>query len=167
MSPISSMASAQTTRTNRLAAKGYYHCQHTPGLWRHAWRPISFCLVIDDFGIKSTNKAHVLHLKVALEEHYKVTIDWMGSLFIGITLMWDSINHFVDLHLPLYIDKALLKYQHPSPTCPQHAPYKHMPIQYGGNVQRVHTDTNLPLLPDAYSTMHEQLTPPYSLPSAP
>ncbi len=21
----------------QLTAKGYYHCQHTPGLWRHVW----------------------------------------------------------------------------------------------------------------------------------
>ena len=37
----------------RLSEKGYYQCQHTPGLWRHVWRSIIFCLVVDDFGIKS------------------------------------------------------------------------------------------------------------------
>ncbi len=26
----------------RLNAKGYYHCQHTPGLWRHVCQDISF-----------------------------------------------------------------------------------------------------------------------------
>ncbi|KAL7474459.1 hypothetical protein ACHAW6_000435, partial [Cyclotella cf. meneghiniana] len=36
----------------RLASAGYYQCQYTPGLWRHVWRPITFCLVVDDFGIK-------------------------------------------------------------------------------------------------------------------
>ncbi len=34
----------------RLNTKGYYHCQHTPGLWRHVWCDITFCLVVDDFG---------------------------------------------------------------------------------------------------------------------
>jgi hypothetical protein len=40
-----------------LATKDYYQCQHTPGLWlwRHVWRNITSCLVIDDFGIKVTN----------------------------------------------------------------------------------------------------------------
>jgi hypothetical protein len=47
----------------RLNTKGYYHCQHTPGLWRHVWRDITFCLVVDDFGIKSTSRDHVIHLK--------------------------------------------------------------------------------------------------------
>jgi hypothetical protein len=38
-----------------LATKGYYQCQHTPGLWCHVWQNITFCLVLDDFGIKVTN----------------------------------------------------------------------------------------------------------------
>ena len=100
----------------------------------------SHCLVVDDFGIKAMNKAHVLHLKDALEEHYHITVNWTGSLFIGITLTWDYINCFVDLHMPLYIDKAVLKYQHPKPDRPQHLPYKNAPIQYGATVQRVPTD---------------------------
>ncbi len=73
----------------RPAAKGYYQCQHTPGLWRHVWRSITFCLVVDDFGIKFTDKANFEHLKSVLEEHYFVAVDYTGSLFCGIKLMWD------------------------------------------------------------------------------
>ena len=36
----------------RLEPKGYSPCKHTPGLWRHKWRPIKFSLVVDDFGVK-------------------------------------------------------------------------------------------------------------------
>eukprot|EP00804_Cyclotella_cryptica_P003021 CCRYP_006028-RA/>CCRYP_006028-RA protein AED:0.37 eAED:0.37 QI:0/-1/0/1/-1/1/1/0/464 len=32
----------------RLAQAGYHPCQFTPGLWRHVWHPIAFCLVVDD-----------------------------------------------------------------------------------------------------------------------
>jgi hypothetical protein len=35
-----------------LLPHGYYKCKHTPGLWRHLTRPISFMLVVDDFGVK-------------------------------------------------------------------------------------------------------------------
>ncbi len=73
----------------RLSAKGYYQCQHMPGLWRHVWRSIMFCLVVDDFGIKFTDKADFEHLKTALEEYYTVAIDYTGSLFCGIKLTWD------------------------------------------------------------------------------
>ncbi len=70
----------------RLNAKGYYHCQHTPGLWRHVWQDIIFCLMVDDFDIKTTSCKHVLHLKAALKEHYTIAMDWDGSLFAASTL---------------------------------------------------------------------------------
>ena len=36
----------------RLKELGYYECLHTPGYWRHIWKPISWTLIVDDFGIK-------------------------------------------------------------------------------------------------------------------
>jgi hypothetical protein len=36
----------------RLAPFGYYPARHTPGLWLHKTRPISFTLVVDDFTVK-------------------------------------------------------------------------------------------------------------------
>jgi hypothetical protein len=35
-----------------LAKDGYWPTTHTHGLWRHDTRPISFSLVVDDFGVK-------------------------------------------------------------------------------------------------------------------
>jgi hypothetical protein len=125
--------------------KGYYQCQHTPGLWRHVWRSITFCLVVDDFGIKCTNKADFEHLKSALEEHYTVAVDYTGSLFCGIKLTWDYPRRTVSCTMPGYIDTALTKYQHTKPAVPQHAPYQVAPIQYGAKVQRVAADTSAPL----------------------
>ncbi len=42
----------------QLAPHGYYECINTPGLWRHEWRPITFTLVMDDFGVKYVGKEH-------------------------------------------------------------------------------------------------------------
>jgi hypothetical protein len=36
----------------RLAPFGYYPARHTPGLWLHKTRPISFSFVVDDFTVK-------------------------------------------------------------------------------------------------------------------
>ncbi len=58
-----------------LAVRGYHQCQHTPGLWRHMWRDITFCLVMDDFGIKMTSMADMKHLVSLLQEHYSVAVD--------------------------------------------------------------------------------------------
>ncbi len=46
---------AQEHLTKRLHKAGYQQSTITPGYWRHDWRPISFTLVVDDFGVKYTN----------------------------------------------------------------------------------------------------------------
>jgi hypothetical protein len=50
----------------RLAPFGYYPARHTPRLWLHQTRPISFTLVLDDFAVKYFGKQHVDHLWNAL-----------------------------------------------------------------------------------------------------
>ena len=46
-----------------------------------------------------------------------------------------------------YIDALLLKYAHPKPTKPQHAPHAHIPITYGAHEQMAPVTTNEPILP--------------------
>jgi hypothetical protein len=41
-----------------LAKDGYQPTQHTHGLWTHDTRPISFLLVVDDFGVKYVGREH-------------------------------------------------------------------------------------------------------------
>ena len=130
----------------RLEPHGYYECRHTPGLWRHKWRPITFVLVVDDFGVKYTGKEHALHLAAALKENYEVTIDWEGKLFIGITLDWDYTNRTVRLSMPNYITKALTKFQHNAPKRPEHSPHRAPDRQIGAKVQLTEpVDTSEPL----------------------
>jgi hypothetical protein len=50
----------------RLSPFGYYPARHTPGLWLHKTRPISFTLVVDDFAVKYVGKQHAEHLRNAL-----------------------------------------------------------------------------------------------------
>ena len=107
----------------RLVRHGYYECRHTPGLWRHQWRPITFVLVVDDFGVKFKGKQHAQHLAAALKEHYDVTMDWKGELYIGISLKWDYNQRTVQLSMPNYIQKALDRFKHPKPSRPEHSPH--------------------------------------------
>jgi hypothetical protein len=92
----------------RLTIRGYYQCQHTPGLWHHMWCDITFCLVGDNFGIKTTSMANMKYLVSSLKENYSVAVNWTGSLFCGVKLMWDNVNRTIDLHMPDYSSKALL-----------------------------------------------------------
>ncbi len=45
-----------------LLEAGYSQSKTTPGYWKHDWRPISFTLVVDDFGIKYIRQEHVMLL---------------------------------------------------------------------------------------------------------
>eukprot|EP00957_Ditylum_brightwellii_P050104 3798188-Ditylum_brightwellii.AAC.1 len=57
--------------TQRLSEHGYYPVQHTPRLWHQKWQPVTFALVVDDFGVKITGREHGEHLINALKEHYE------------------------------------------------------------------------------------------------
>ncbi len=73
----------------QLNEHGYHQSKLIPGLWTHDTQPIQFTLVVVDFGVKYVGKEHALHLQKVLEAHYKLTYDWTGHLYIGITLNWD------------------------------------------------------------------------------
>jgi hypothetical protein len=45
-----------------LRSHGYHQCDRTPGLFTHETRPIQFCLVVDDFGVKYIGDDHAQHL---------------------------------------------------------------------------------------------------------
>ena len=45
-----------------LAPHGYEPVQGTTGLWKHKTRKFSFCLCVDDFGIKYFDKKKMLNI---------------------------------------------------------------------------------------------------------
>jgi hypothetical protein len=94
-----------------------------------------FHFVVHDFGVKYVGKERVQHLIWCIREKYKVTKDWMGDLYCGITLKWNYEKRWLDISMPGYIKKLLLKYKHRMPTKPQHCPYAPAPKQYGAKAQ--------------------------------
>ena len=128
-----------------LAPFGYYPCPQTTGIWRHTTRKTRFCLCVDDFGIKYFSKADADHLLNALQSKYKISTDWEGKNYCGLTLDWDYVNGRVDISMPGYIRKALERLQHIAPTSPQYAPHRWTEPSYGSKVQLAPVDTS-PLL---------------------
>ena len=51
----------------RLEKEGYYEARTIPGLWRNKWRPIQFCLVVDDFGVEYVGGKRANHLATILK----------------------------------------------------------------------------------------------------
>ena len=73
----------------RLKKYGYIEATHTPNYWKHMWKPISWTLIVDDFGFNYTNKRHVDELLKIMSQWYVMKMDWKGTSFGGITLKWN------------------------------------------------------------------------------
>ena len=85
---------------------GYYKVPKTNGLWKHESRPISFTLVVDNFGVSYVDKADAQHLEAALKKNYPMTVDWTGDKYIGITLDWNYSKRELRTSMPGYVKKS-------------------------------------------------------------
>ena len=146
---------AYTHLINQLAPHGYRPCPFTTGLWRHDTRPTVFCLCVDDFGIKYFNKSDADHLLSSLQEHYKISVDWEGKNYCGLTLDWNYSKGYVDISMLGYIDKLLDRIKHPRPSKPQYAPHRWTTPAYGQRLQLAPAQDSSPSL-DAAGTTYIQ-----------
>jgi hypothetical protein len=90
----------------RLSPFGYYPARHTPGLWLHKTRPISYTLIVDDFAVKYVGKQHAEHLRNALLQTNELTTDWTATVYSRITLKWDYIKRTCDISMPGYVSNV-------------------------------------------------------------
>jgi hypothetical protein len=129
----------------RLAPFEYYPARHTPGLWLHKTRPISFTLIVDDLAVKYVGKQHAEHLRNALLRTYEITTDWTATVYSGMTLKWDNDKRTCDISMPGYVSNVLSKFQHDSPNHPQHTPSRYVTPVYGAKTQYATKDETPPL----------------------
>jgi hypothetical protein len=80
-----------------------------------------------------------LHLIETVKAHYDLTIDWDGKLYCGLALDWHYDKGFVDISMPGYVARALKKFDHPTPSRPQHAPNQWSAPIYGSRKPQVPT----------------------------
>jgi hypothetical protein len=104
---------AQDQLTAHLALHGYRPAPNTPALFRHNTRPISFVLVVDDFGIKYKTKEDAEHL-LATSSLRAIKVDWSGSKYVGFTVQYDKTARTIRLSMPDYIPNALRRFGIPS-----------------------------------------------------
>jgi hypothetical protein len=136
-----------TSSSSSILLYGYVPTGQTPGLFKHLLRPVSFSLVVNDFGIKYVGKEHADHLLQCLDKEYPLTIDWEGKIFCGIHLKWDYDERTVELSMPNYVKNALTRFKHPPPRLPQHSPHKWTPPKYGQKQQFATSTDHPPLTP--------------------
>jgi len=101
---------AQDRLIPHLAKHGYHQCPNTRCLFKHENRPISFTLVVDDFGIKYQGKEHADHLLASLSELYTMTADWTGSKYLGIVIDYDKTKREMTLSMPKYVENAIERF---------------------------------------------------------
>ncbi len=103
-----------------LQKHGYHQSQTTPGLWKHDTHPISFSLVLDNFGVKYVGKENSQHLLDTVRHYYKCSWDWKKGQYCGLTLKWDYKGKKVHVLMPGYVTSP-----HPfsaPPTCQESGP---------------------------------------------
>jgi hypothetical protein len=138
---------SQQILVQHLTKYGYHPAPHTPCLFAHESRPISFTLVVDDFGIKYSDPADLEHFYASLRAKYSIKTCSEGSVFkyIGYTLNFDYPDHSCTLSMPGYIDKALLQFKVPPPTRRVDSPMIYTSGPYGAHTQLATTDDTAPL----------------------
>jgi hypothetical protein len=110
---------AQELLAKRLKEHHYNQSNAVPGLWTHEWHPITFSLVVDDFGVKYNGEEHTQHLIQMVQKYYTCLFEKEGEQYGGLTIKWDYASKKVHLLMPLYVDKALMQFQHSPPIVPQ------------------------------------------------
>ena len=70
-----------------LESYRYLHIPNTVEMWKHIHKPVQSCLCADDFDVKYTNKEDAIHLLEALQEKYKMTVDWEGKTIADLLLI--------------------------------------------------------------------------------
>jgi hypothetical protein len=143
---------------NHLSKHDYAPCTHTPGLWTHSTRDITFSLVVDDLGITYTNLDDTIHLLAALEELYTVRTDWTGSLYLAMTLNWDYTRSTVNITMPGYVAKALERFQHTPHRRAEHSPHAWSTPIYGTHPQLTSPVDDTSLLPQSALTCIQEIT---------
>ena len=97
---------------NHLKPYGCEPCKFTQGLWKHKTNGITFCICVDGFVIKYTDRANALHRLDALKAKYTISTDWEGKIYCGLTSDWNYKQITVTISIPNYVSKALHKFQH-------------------------------------------------------
>ena len=142
--------------TTHLAKYGYHPCKHTPALWRHVTRKVTFALVVDDFGVKYEGRENFKHLCDALRDLYEITVDEKGEKFLGLSIKWNYLAGWVEISMPGYVKKALLRFQHIAKTRRQNAPHSWNKPVYGKKIQLAATDES-PSAPATAATHVQQV----------
>ncbi len=90
---------SQLRLISHLAKHGYHQCPNTPCLFRHDTLNVTFCLVVDDFGIRYGSPSDADHLIATLRANEnELTIKETGDTYLGMQISFGPSS--VSLSMP-------------------------------------------------------------------
>jgi hypothetical protein len=131
-----------------LASFGFFETT-TPGFFRHVFRPISFVLVVDDFGVKYHSKVDFDYLVSCLTTLYQIKSHPTGTKFLGFTITHDRIPGTLVVSYPGYVASLLARLR-PHGVPHASSPSIYTPPSYGSHAPQSRTgpDASPPASPD-------------------
>jgi hypothetical protein len=120
----------QELLAKRLKEHGYNQSKTMPGMLTHEWRPITFYLVVNNFGVKYIGEEHAQHLRQVVKKYYTCSLE-KGERYCRLTIKWDCASKKVRLLMPSYVEKALRRFQHPPPIVLQYQLHQNVKKMYG------------------------------------
>jgi hypothetical protein len=103
---------------------------NTPGLFRHSTRPITFVLVVDDFGVKYHHPSDFAYLVSCLSTLYHVKAHPIASSFLGFSLSHNRSSRTFTVSYPGYVSTLLTRLR-PSGITHTSSPSIYIPPSYG------------------------------------
>jgi hypothetical protein len=149
---------AQELLSTRLKEHRYNQSKTTPGLWTHEWCPITFSLVVNDFGVKYIGEEHTQHLIQAVQKYNTCLFQKDMERYCSLTIKRDYADKKVHLLMPSYVEKALKQFQHPPPIVPQDQPHQHVKKIYGAKVYHANPPDTSPSLDKAGKKFIQKVT---------
>ena len=91
---------------------------------------------MDDSDIKYEGKKHLDHLIAAIRKGgCGVKVDKSGALYCWITLNWNYEQQYMDISMPGYVKKMLVRFKHEMPKRPHYSTYQPLTRKYGTESQ--------------------------------
>jgi hypothetical protein len=153
---------SQKRLVTHLAKHGYRQPdQAVPCYFKHDTNNVSFTLVVDDFGIKYSDKSHAQHLIDTIQLLYpQLKVDWTGAKYLNFTLDFDMNDNTLAFSMPNYIPKALERFRHGKTVKGASSPELYIPHYSKSNPathqpQQVSVDNSPPLNPDEIKLLQQ------------
>jgi hypothetical protein len=137
-----------------LLLKWGFHETATPCLFRHATRNITFCLVVDDFGVKYDKQEDLDYLVSCLSDKYHVKVHPVGTKYLGFTIDYNRPDRTLTMSYPKYIPDLLARLR-PNGIKHCHSPAIYTPPSYGRTGPQPATQT--PISPPASPAQLKEL----------